>query len=98
MPIGGAPPEPGGMFPIFLASLKRPKGALKGSLHSWACTKCKPYMEENVRITPCGGSVQPGKPRLALFGLSPDVVQFAEEPPPSLQHFLPEFLWIGASA
>jgi len=52
MPIGDAPPEPGGMFPIFLASLKRPKEVLKGSLHSWACTKCKPYMEENVRITP----------------------------------------------
>ena len=68
MPIGGAPPEPGGMFPIFLASLKRPKGALKGSLHSWACTKCKPYMEENVRITPCGGIFSCREPTL---GASP---------------------------
>ena len=52
MPIGGASPQPGGMFPIFLASLKTPKGALEGSLHCWACAKCKAYMGGDVRITP----------------------------------------------
>jgi len=52
MPIGGAQPEPGGMFPIFLASRKTPEGAFRGSPLSWACAKCKAYMEENVMITP----------------------------------------------
>src|SRR3989337_2546592 len=40
------------MFPIFLASVKTPEGALKGTRPSWARAKCKAYMGGDVRITP----------------------------------------------
>ena len=50
--IGGPSPEPVGMFPIFLASVKTPEGALKGTRLSWARAKCKAYMGGDVRITP----------------------------------------------
>jgi len=73
-------------------------GCQPPSVGSALCPLFPPRTNKMAIADPLMGPAARPRRCASLFGLSPDVVQFAEEPPPSLQHFLPEFLWIGASA
>jgi len=60
--LGALHPSPVACSRFSLLRARRPRGRSGAIPPSWACAKCKAYMGGDVRITPCGGSVQPGKP------------------------------------